>query len=92
MSIQARIPAALCAIHNFICTHSHDGLIDESDDNKNFNYNNPSHQGIPDDNDNESDRGGGMKEACNCITHCIWEDYQVVLQQRSLLDDSFDDM
>ncbi|KAG2062125.1 hypothetical protein BDR06DRAFT_868760, partial [Suillus hirtellus] len=90
--IQTYIPAALCAIHNFICSHSPDGLIDEPNDDEHFNYDNPSHQGIPDDNDDKSDRGGGMKEARNCIAHCMWEDYQVVLQQRGLLDDSFNDM
>lgn len=85
MTIQARIPAALCAIHNFISTHNPDDNDDEH-----FDYDNPEHQGIPDD-EEVFDGAGGMKEVRNRIARSMWEDYQTVLQQRGLLDDSFED-
>lgn len=90
MTIQARIPAALCAIHNFISTHNPDDNVLPDDDDEHFDYDNPEHQGIPDD-EEVFDGAGGMKEVRNRIARSMWEDYQTVLQQRGLLDDSFED-
>lgn len=81
-------------MHNFIHAHNHDeqALMDDNDNNNNerFDYDNPDHQGIPDD-DNQSSGDGGMKEARDRIAHSMWEDYQAILQQWGLLYDSFND-
>ena len=32
MDVQARVPAALCALHNFMCRHEPDALFSDLDD------------------------------------------------------------
>jgi len=92
MSIQAHIPATLCVIHNFICDHNPDEEVymDDSNDNEHFDYDNPEHQGIPDD-EEELDESGSMKEVHKHIARCMWESYQGILQQQASSDDSFND-
>ena len=93
MDIQARIPAALCAIHNFIRTHDHDEAAQveaelATDPHSNLDYENPEQQGIPDD---ELDGSRDMKEARDHIARHMWDDYQAILQERGMLDSDSDE-
>jgi hypothetical protein len=64
--------------------------MDDSNDNEHFDYDNPEHQGIPDD-EEELDESGSMKEVHKHIARCMWESYQGILQQQASSDDSFND-
>ena len=82
MEIQAQIPAALCAIHNFICTHD----IDESLTEPEFvDY-------IPNDHDHnasaaaaaEADRSSGRRDI---IAQQMWDDYVRICNERGIGED-----
>jgi hypothetical protein len=70
MEIQARIPTALCAIHNFICTHDADESLTEPEF---MDY-------TPNDHDHnasvaaaaEADRSSGRRDI---IAQQMWDDY-----------------
>jgi DDE superfamily endonuclease len=86
LEIQARIPAALAAIHNFICEHS------DADDDNHLEMNggdtftgNASH-----DNFNDSEDDGlifndeNVDERRDQIAQAMWDDYQKVCKDRKL--------
>jgi hypothetical protein len=82
LAIQARIPAALAAIHNFICEHS-----DADDDNplkmNGGNMVNASHESHDEDRDdgptfNDDD----VDERRDQIARAMWDDYQEVCRER----------
>jgi len=87
MEVQAHVPAALCAIHNFICTFDNqEGLLPETC--VNFDNDNPEYQGQP------ADMAGQAEEVVNDtnilrdnIAQKMWDDYQLVLAERGALDD-----
>jgi hypothetical protein len=89
MDIQARIPAALCAIHNFIRDHDpNEGTLPEGSV---FNYDNPDHQGQPDSNDSEQAQvHNAARQHANAtrdrIAQEMWDDYQAILHERGLMD------
>ena len=82
LDIQAQIPSALCAIHNFNCKHdlpdseafSNDGAyFDDNDD-----TNNEPH---PTDDVGEENNGSMMRDQ---IAQEMWEDYLNVLHEQGL--------
>jgi hypothetical protein len=86
MEIQARIPAALCAIHNFIRIHdTADDIILTDDD----------HDGNPFDHDHvasasaaaEIDEPSARRDR---IAERMWADYLVVCRERENVSDSDD--
>ena len=89
LQIQARIPAALCAIHNFICIHDPaEGVVLAGDDHDN---------GAPLDNDHvasaaaaaEVDRPSARRDR---IAQEMWEDYLAIRQERGMLDDEDEEL
>jgi len=84
LQIQARIPAALCAIHNFICIHDPaEEVVLAGDDHDN---------GAPLDHDHvasaaaaaEVDRPSARRDR---IAQEMWEDYLAIRQERGIHDD-----
>ena len=79
LEIQARIPAALAAIHNFICAHS-----DANDDNPL--EMNGGDVNITHDNSNEDDgpafNPDNVDEQRDQIAKAMWHDYQKVCRER----------
>jgi DDE superfamily endonuclease len=82
LDIQARIPAALAAIHNYICSHS-----DANDDNPlrmnggdmpavNAGHDDPNEDDGPIFNDDNVD------ERRDQIARAMWDDYQKVCEER----------
>ncbi|OJA11630.1 hypothetical protein AZE42_13458, partial [Rhizopogon vesiculosus] len=88
MEIQARIPAALCAAHNFIRTHDPDEELAALPNNLHFDYENPGHQGMPDEQPGPGDGdefglgGEDMRARHDHIAHHMWTDYQSILEER----------
>ena len=102
LNAQAQIPAALAALHNFICLHDlregdipNDTVVPRDD--------NPNYQGqphIPFENtaDHTSTNTGEIQDY---IAQCMWDDYQRILSERGMLqseeqvfnegEDEFDD-
>jgi uncharacterized alpha-E superfamily protein len=93
LAIQARIPASLCAIHNFIRAHDPEEeqlVVDES-------HNDALHDSYPETTvnttrDNDVTASGRRDQ----IAQDMWEDYQHVCQARGIgeeirSDDEFDD-
>jgi hypothetical protein len=87
LHIQARIPAALCAIHNFICTHD----LDESDKCQHGYYPKTA-------TDQPNSDTAGEDEECerrDQIAQEMWEDYQRMCTERGIdeedpaLDDDY---
>jgi len=87
IEIQARIPTALCALHNYICAHDpHEGPLPHTA----VVNDNPVHQGLGHAGDqleaNDSDiagpshavEGGAFRDR---IATQMWEDYQNVLRE-----------
>lgn len=82
LDVQARIPAALCAIHNFIreCDPSEGELPGA---NISFAYGgNNQNVGIFDNTDDESDTRRDR------IAEEMWKDYQKLLEERGLFDET----
>jgi hypothetical protein len=80
MDIQARIPAALCTIHNFIRIH------DPAEDPlppTNVVNDNPSHQGYVADDENRPQVQAANAHRDRIATH-MWEDYEAFLQEQDL--------
>ncbi|KAG2746438.1 hypothetical protein P692DRAFT_20670300, partial [Suillus brevipes Sb2] len=91
MQIQARVPAALCAIHNFIRTHDpHEGPLPHAatvDDN-------PINQGLPNDGENEvAGVDTGAYASSNAFRERIatqmWEDYERYIREHGLAEDDY---
>jgi len=86
MEIQAQIPAALCAIHNFICTHDPregDLPADVSDDedrsSEDFQVGGDAQDdvtGIEEDDEFEFQQGSVMQDH---IASAMWTDYQCIV-------------
>ena len=81
MDMQARIPSALCAVHNFICTHnlaedSALGLDDSSGS-----------SGVMDDHDGNPIEGQVAEQGTEAhalrdrIAQSMWDDYQRIIRQ-----------
>jgi len=91
MEVQARIPAALCAVHNAIRTHDPDEELAALPNNLDFDDENPGHQGMPDeqpglgDGDEFGLGGEGMKARRDHIARHMWTDYQAILEERQNL-------
>jgi len=76
LDIQAQIPAALCAIHNFMCLHdpSEDTVPSESSSEmKLCGDENPDYQRQADDEDIDNGSSCAMRE---CIAQEMWDQYQ----------------
>jgi hypothetical protein len=92
LTIQARIPASLCAMHNFIRAHDPEEgplVLDESHDN------NAQHDIYPGTTVNTA-RDDDVSGRRDRIAQDMWEDYQRVCQARGIgedirSDDEFDD-
>jgi hypothetical protein len=87
LAIQAQIPSALCAIHNFIRIHdSSEGQLLEERDLHGQDYH-IFDQEVPIG--EEEEQTGEMSARRDQIAREMWEDYQQVVMQRGL-DDSED--
>jgi hypothetical protein len=81
IGIQARIPAALCALHNYICTQDlGEGHLPQR---AVFNKN-PTNQGQPDVHDQPDhniivEDDVNANNFYNCMATEMWEDYQRIL-------------
>ena len=80
LEIQARIPAALAAIHNLICAHS------DADDDDPLNMNGGDTVNAGHDNSNEDDgptfNDDNVDERRDQIARAMWDDYQKVCEER----------
>lgn len=86
IDVQARIPAALCAIHNFIRTHDgQEGLLPERRDI--FDNDNPEYQGQPADVAAQPEVINNANILRDRIAQKMWDDYQLILAERGALDD-----
>jgi hypothetical protein len=93
MQIQARIPAALCALHNYITINDpNEGTLPQAA----VVNDNPSHQGQPDEatsDDMDTDADASSSANSNALRDDIatqmWNDYQIYMQERDevLVDD-----
>ena len=81
LQIQARIPAALCAIHNFITIHNPaDDMtltVDDDDDNAPFDHDHEASTAASTEIDTPS-----MKR--DCIAQVMWDNYLEICQQRGI--------
>ena len=86
LDIQARIPAALCAIHNFIGIHNPDEeLIHAGDDNDENSDDN-----APFDNHGAQAAGAGFDRPSvrrDSIAQAMWDDYLTVRLERGIDSD-----
>jgi hypothetical protein len=87
IEIQARIPAALCALHNYIRAHDpHEGPLPDTA----VVNDNPAHQGLGHAGDLDiagpSHAVEGASAFRDRIATQMWEDYQSVLHERDLSD------
>jgi hypothetical protein len=87
LDIQARIPTALCAIHNFIRCHDADKVTPSATDDvfDHHGHDNEPHGGqvVDPEEENEAD------QQCDRITQAMWDDYRRVRAERGF--DSSDD-
>ena len=83
MSIQAWIPAALCAIHNFISIHdSAEEIIYDADNDNTYN---------PVDHNDVAPAAAARPSArWGRIAQEMWEDYLAVCMERGTGDDEYD--
>ena len=81
LQIQARIPAALCAIHNFITIHNPADdttlTVDDDDDNAPFNHDHEASTAASTEIDTPL-----MKR--DCIAQVMWDNYLEICQQRGI--------
>lgn len=95
MEIQARVPAALCAIHNFILTHDPgEGPLPQAA----IINDNPANQGQPhlDSTNSEPELEGGNVDAYansntfrDHIATQMWEDYERYIHEHNLVEDAY---
>lgn|ERR1700722_5247602 len=79
LNIQARIPMALCAIHNFICQHDPtEGNLPEQE-NLIFNSEDPAYRTSLED-AKEDEGGGNVRQ--DEIAWGMWDDYQQIIAER----------
>jgi hypothetical protein len=82
LEIQARIPAALAAIHNYICAHS------DADDDNPLKMNGGDTVNASHDNSNDLEEDGPIfdhdddDERRDQIARAMWDDYQKVCEER----------
>jgi hypothetical protein len=88
MDIQARIPAALCAIHNFIRIHdaADEVVYVHNDDNDDESGGGPLHDAEPAASD--ADEPSMRKDR---IAGKMWEDYLAIRLERGIDDDEGDE-
>lgn len=84
LEIQARIPAALAAIHNFICEHS------DADDDNPLKMNggdmvNAGHDGDSNEDDGPILNNVDVDERRDQIARAMWDDYQKVCKERRII-------
>ena len=97
MDIQSRLPAALCALHNFIRTHGPDDETEMQEIGMDFEDRD---EGVPEPFNPavEPEAGGGLRrnqvlELRNRIATELWEQYMEVLHDRAGdIDDQDDDV
>lgn len=77
MTIQAQIPPALCAIHNFICVHDADEIYEFDDDAQDLDTENYSDLAQGPAGAAEKTRAGLKRDQ---IADAMWESYQTALQ------------
>ena len=83
LNIQAQIPAALCAIHNFIRTHdSNEGPSLEERDLHNHDY--ADFEAAGDLNLEEPEQETTMTARRDQIAQEMWEDYQRIIMERGV--------
>jgi hypothetical protein len=94
MQIQARVSTALCAIHNFICTHDlHEGPLPHAATIDNI----PINQGLPNNTYTGKNEGAGVDTGAYAssnvfherITTQMWEDYERYIQEHGLAEDDY---
>lgn len=87
--VQARIPAALCVIHNFI------RQSDPSEGRLPSDLDSSRARGEEDEDDNDADRlntsHDGHDTRRDNIAAEMWDDYQRVLQERGMVDEEDED-
>ena len=93
MDVQARVPAALCALHNFMCRHEPDALFSDLDDvEEEWNVLTDMEEEV--DEEFYGHLGDGPTIAaerqraealCDRIAQDMWLDYQRVLEERGML-------
>ena len=93
MDVQARVPAALCALHNFMCRHEPDALFSDLDDvEEEWNVLTDMEEEV--DEEFYGHLGDGPTTAAerqqaealrDCIAQDMWLDYQCVLQEQGML-------
>ena len=84
MYIQARLPVALCVIHNLICQYNLDVSFDEE-----FAEGEPGGDELPgvlSDGPADVAERRRVDEHCNNIAQEMWEDYQEELRYRARLE------
>ena len=86
LDIQAQIPTALCAVHNFICLHDPDEGLIPGLDLPVFQEDQAGGSFAAEPNDLED--GGGGSTRRDEIAQAMWEDYQRVLAERDISDEN----
>ena len=82
LQIQAQIPAALCAVHNFIRFHDPDeGPAPDADDFLD-DEGTGQHDAVEEEEHNVVQDSREMSRMCDCIAEDMWVDYQRVLHDR----------
>jgi len=87
LSIQAQIPAALCALHNFIRIHDpqEEELADEEYDNQGSYTGDGFVRQVSNVEDNNSN--GAVTRQRDQIAQSMWQSYQAILRAREASDD-----
>lgn len=87
LNIQARLPAALCTIHNFIRIHTPDEPADQYDADSIMFGGGGGGGNLDDDQPAGETAGDGEpSERRDAIAQAMWDDYQQVLQERGQMD------
>ena len=86
LEIQAQIPAALCAIHNFICTHDTNDTLTEPEfmDYTNDNHDHDASMAAAAEADHSSERR-------DIIAQQMWDDYMRICSERDINEGEEDD-
>jgi hypothetical protein len=87
LEIQVRLPAALCAIHNFIPTHDTDDRDDILTEPEFIDH-------TSDDHDNASIAAAAEADCssnrCDIIAQQMWDDYMQICSERGINEDEED--
>jgi hypothetical protein len=81
MSIQARIPPAMCLVHNVIWVHDPDDMMDycQVENNNDNRYTGPEHHtGTLTEGPPSNEARTCAHNHCDAITHQMWADYNRV--------------